>query len=217
MRVAILGAGGIGLCAAALLCQEGHSVALWSPTGNPPGTPLVATGAVTGTFTPDVAATCQDALTGAAAVLLAVPGYGHRAVIEAMAPHLQPGQVVLYSSHMSFGALHLRSLLEARGVACPIVAWGTTVVTGRRVGPAAAHIGNVRARLDAAVLGDPAAWRPAAPYLATASSHAKDCCRSRSATSTRRTTWPSRCAISPAWKRARRGVRTRTSPPPWPG
>ena len=154
-RVAILGTGGIGLCAAALLCHEGHSVALWSPTGNPPGTPLVATGAVTGVFTPDITATCQDALAGADAVLLAVPGYGHRAVIEAMAPHLQPGQVVLYSSHMSFGALYLRSLLEARSVECPIVAWGTTVVTGRRIGPAAAHVGNVRSRLDAAVLGDP--------------------------------------------------------------
>jgi opine dehydrogenase len=156
MRVAILGTGGIGLCAAAVLCEAGHSVVLWSPTGKPPPSPLVSTGAVIGTFTPDVATDCAQALAGATAVLIAVPGYGHRAVIEAMAPHLQPGQVVLYSSHMSFGALYLQSLLRARGVECPIVAWGTTVVTGRRIGPAAAHVGNIRSRLDAAVLGDPA-------------------------------------------------------------
>ena len=153
-RVAILGTGGIGLCAAALLCESGHQVALWSPTGHPPPLPLVATGMVAGVFTPSVASTCGEALEGAEAVLIAVPGYGHRAVIEAMAPHLQSGQVVLYSSHMSFGALYLDQLLAGRSVDCPIVAWGTTVVTGRRVGPAAAHVGNIRSRLDAAVLGD---------------------------------------------------------------
>jgi opine dehydrogenase len=153
-HVAILGTGGIGLGAAALLCREGHSVALWSPTGHKPDAPLVATGAVSGEFTPKVTTTCAEALDGAVAVLLAVPGYGHRAVIEAMAPHLRTGQVVLYSSHMSFGALYLRSLLA--GVECPIVAWGTTVVTGRRTGPAAVNVGNIRSRLDAAVLGDPA-------------------------------------------------------------
>ena len=168
-HIAILGTGGIGLGAAAMLCREGHRVALWSPTGHPPGTPLVATGAVAGIFTPDVATTCGAALDGAAAVLLAVPGYGHRAVIEAMAPHLRPGQVVLYSSHMSFGALYLRSLLAARRVACPIVAWGTTIVTGRRTGPAAVNVGNIRARLDAAVLGDPAGLETCRRCSATAS------------------------------------------------
>ncbi len=156
MHVAILGSGGIGLGTAALLCRDGHTVSLWSPTGHPPGLPLVATGAVAGAFTPRIALTCGEALDGAAAVLLAVPGYGHRAVIEAMAPHVSTGQAVLYSSHMSFGALYLRSLLAARGVDCPIVAWGTTVVTGRRTGPAAVNVGNVRSRLDAAVLGDAA-------------------------------------------------------------
>ena len=50
------------------------------------------------------------------AVMLAVPGYGHRAVMDALAEHLQPGQPVIISSHMSFSALYLAHRLAARGV-----------------------------------------------------------------------------------------------------
>lgn len=153
MRVAILGAGSIGFGIAALLCQGGHAPVLWSPSGRSTrtlaaGAPLVAQGAVEGSFRPAVAGSCAEALATADCVLLAVPGYAHRAVIEAAAPFLRPEQTVLFSSHMSFAALHLRRLRPDVAV----VAWGTTVLTGRRTGEAAVWVTNIRRRLDAAVL-----------------------------------------------------------------
>jgi opine dehydrogenase len=159
MRVAILGAGAIGLASAALLCERGHRPVLWAPSGRvPPAGKLLASGAVAGSFAPEVAADCASALAGAEAVLIAVPGYGHRAVIEAAAAHLLAGQTVLFSSHMSFSALYLRRLCPAPTIA----AWGTTVVTGRRGDGMAVWVSNIRSRVDVAVL--PAG--EAAPALA---------------------------------------------------
>jgi opine dehydrogenase len=89
---------------------------------------------------------------GADAVLLALPANHHRAVIDAVAAHLSPDQIVIISGHLSFGALYLSKRLAARGVAVPIVAWGTTVVTGRRTGTLAVRVGSVRAKVDACAL-----------------------------------------------------------------
>ena len=150
MRVAILGAGAVGFASAALLCERGHAAVLWSPSGRrtralAAGAPLLARGAVAGTFRPDVASSCEQALAGADCALIAVPGPAHRAVIEAAAPHLCAEQAVLFSSHMSFSALYLRRLCRAPA----IVAWGTTVVTGRQTGETDVWVTNVRRRVDA--------------------------------------------------------------------
>lgn len=157
MRVAILGAGAIAFGNAAVLCRTGHDVSLWSPSGKrttalKDGAPLVAAGAVVGQFRPRIASSCADALTHAEAVVIAVPGYGHRAVIEAAAPHLRNEQVVVFSSQLSFAALYLSKLLEARGVELTIATLATTVTTGRQTAPDAVHVGAVRALLDVAVL-----------------------------------------------------------------
>ncbi|SEC77694.1 ketopantoate reductase [Rhizobiales bacterium GAS191] len=157
MRVAIIGAGAIGLGAAAYLSERGHDPIVWSPGGKrtaelAKGAPLVATGAVEGEFRPGVAASCADALAGAEAVLVALPGNGHRMVFDAMAPHLMPAQIVLVSGHLSFGALYLARHLSARGVAVPIVAWGTTVTTGRQRGPTSVNVANLRKKVDIATV-----------------------------------------------------------------
>jgi opine dehydrogenase len=157
MRVAILGAGAIACGNAALLCREGHDVALWSRSTQrtsklAAGAPLVATGAIGGEFHPRIAASCADALADAEAVVVAVPGYGHRHILHAAAPHLRSDQVVVFSSHMSLAALYLAELLRKRGVATPIAALGTTVTTGRQTAPDAVTVGTVRDRLDIAVL-----------------------------------------------------------------
>jgi opine dehydrogenase len=83
-------------------------------------------------------------------VLIAVPGNGHRAVIDAVAPHLASGQVVVISSHCSFSALYLSQRLAARRVACPIAAWATTVTTGRRKGAGAVNMTTLRKEVDVA-------------------------------------------------------------------
>ena len=124
--------------------------------------------------------------------MVAVPGYGHRHVLDAAAPFLRSEQVVVFSSHMSLAALYLAGLLRKRGVATPIAALGTTVTTGRQTGPDAVNVSSVRARLDVAVLPYPrpaGAWRSAARCSATASCRVMDCWRSLSAISIRRTIW----------------------------
>lgn len=156
MRIGVLGAGAIAFGAAAFLGRAGHEARLWSPSGA--GTAalrereLIATGAVEGRFRPLVAASAQEAADGAELVLLALPANGHRLAIEALAPHVAAGQVVAISSHASFGALYLSKRLAARGIEAPIVAWGTTLTSGRKTGPAEVSVSTVRARIDAAVV-----------------------------------------------------------------
>ena len=151
-RVAILGAGGIGCGAAALLMERGHDVVLWSPSGGATAVfaeaPLRAEGRLAGEYRPTISADAAGALRDADAVLLAVPGYGHRAVIDAAAPHLRPGQPAIISSHMSFSALYLARLAPE----VPIAAWGTTVTTGRRLAGPAVRVSNIRDKVDIAAL-----------------------------------------------------------------
>jgi len=169
-QVAILGAGAIAYGTAALLCRDGHSVTLWSPSGQrtrgiAAGEPLLATGAITGEFRPGIADSCEKALSNAQIVIIAVPGYAHRKVLSAAAPHLRSNQTIIFSSHMSLAALYLRKLLLHHGITAPIVALGTTILTARQPSFNAVRIGSIRSRLDAAIL----------PHTAT--SHGLDVCR----------------------------------------
>jgi opine dehydrogenase len=157
MRVAIIGAGAIGLGAAAYLSQRRHDPIVWSPSGIrtaelATGAPLLATGAVEGEFRLDVAASCADALADAEAVMVALPGNGHRMVFDAIASHLTPAQIVLISGHLSFGALYLAKHLAARSVTIPIVAWGTTVTIGQRRRPTSVNVANLRKKVDIATV-----------------------------------------------------------------
>jgi opine dehydrogenase len=156
-RVAVLGTGGIGCGAAALLIERGHDVVLWSPSGCGTaafagGVPLQAEGKLTGAYQVGIAANCAEAVKDADAVMLAVPGYGHRAVMDTLAEHLRPGQPVIISSHMSFGALYLARRLAERGLSIPIAAWGTTVTSGRRLPGAGVRVSTIRDKVDVAAL-----------------------------------------------------------------
>ena len=159
MRVAVLGAGGIGLGSAALLADQGHQPVLWSPSltgdgGVAPGEATIeASGVLAGSFVADIAGTIADAVQGADAALIALPGWAHQAVMEQMARHLRAGQAVIISSHASLGGLYLRRLLDARGVRqVPVIAWGTTAVTGRRTALLDCRITNLRDQVDAAAI-----------------------------------------------------------------
>lgn len=158
-KIGIAGAGSIAFGTAALLCHRGHEVALWSPSGQGTtglGEGLTATGALEGVFHPTVADSAQALCDGAEVLLIAVPAYGHKAVIDALAPHLAEGQQVIISSHASFGAVYLAEALAARGLSLPITAWGTTALTGRRTGPGAVSVNTIRARIDMATVPDSA-------------------------------------------------------------
>lgn len=165
MIVAVLGAGAIGLGTTAALMERGHTVRLWSPSGAgtvflAEGKALVAEGAIVGRFTPQRAASAQAAIEGADIVLVAVPGNGHRSVIDAACDHLASGQTVVISSHCSLSALYLSRRLAEKRLACPIVAWATTVTTGRRVPPGGVAVATLRKEVDVAAI--PARDSPAA-------------------------------------------------------
>ncbi|OSP54201.1 NAD/NADP-dependent octopine/nopaline dehydrogenase family protein [Pseudoruegeria sp. SK021] len=159
MKVGIAGAGAIAFGTAALLQQNGHAPMLWSPSGArtkalAAGTPLTAKGAIEDTFAPAVAADAAQLARDNDVILLALPAYGHKAVMDALAPHLRADQPVIISSHASLGALYLARLLAARGIKAPIIAWGTTVTTGRQPDLTHVQVNTVRARVDMCVLPD---------------------------------------------------------------
>lgn len=153
VTVGIVGAGAIAFGAAALLENAGHNPILWSPSGEgtrrlAAGEKLVAKGAIEGTFQPGVAASAKDLVERADVLMVALPAYGHKRVMDAVASHIRSGQTVIISSHASFGALYLSKLLARRGIAVPIVAWGTTVTTGRKPSPVEASVNTVRSKVD---------------------------------------------------------------------
>ncbi|HWK44754.1 MAG TPA: NAD/NADP octopine/nopaline dehydrogenase family protein [Stellaceae bacterium] len=155
--MAVLGAGSIGFGTAAFLGERGHEPVLWSPSGGrtvalATGAALKATGAVVGEYHPRIAQSCADAVAEADAVLVAVPGNGHRRVIDALVPVLGEGQPVLINSHCSLSALYLSKRLAERGIAAPIVAWGTTVLTGRALSGTEVAVNAVRKQIDIATL-----------------------------------------------------------------
>lgn len=155
MKVGIIGAGAVALGSAAFLAEAGHEARLWSPSGArtkalADGAPLVSEGVVAGSFHPVVAATCAAALEGADVALVALPANGYRMALEAMAPHLRPGQVVIFSAHASFGALYLSHLLAARGVVLPIVALSTTVLRARQTSLTTVKVATLRKTVDMA-------------------------------------------------------------------
>ena len=158
MKAAVLGCGGIGLATAAWLAHHGHQPVLWSPSGNGTrdlvanGGSLRYTGIIEGTATIAVASDIAEAVTGAQVVFIAVPGNGHRMVMEALAPHLDQGQAVIVNSSCSLSPLYLSKLLSERGVALPIITWGTTVLTARRRSGTEVAIMTARQSLHVATL-----------------------------------------------------------------
>jgi opine dehydrogenase len=157
MRVSILGAGAIAYGLAAYLAEAGHAPTLWSPSGErtkalAAGELLRATGAIEATVPVRIARSCEDAIANAEVVLIALPAYGHKMVMDAAAPYLRDGIPVIISSHSSFGALYLSRQLAERGVRLPIIVWGTTLVTGRQQGLTEVHVATIRQKLDVATL-----------------------------------------------------------------
>ncbi len=152
MDVTVLGAGGVGLGSAALLAQNGHAPTVWSPTRADGAIEIESRGAIAGRFAARSSRDLMEAVRGAEAVLFAVPGWAHRGLMEAIAPVLEPGQMVVVGSHVSLGGLYLRRLLDARGCGAAVVAWGTTAVTGRRTGASQCTLSNLRSKVDAAAV-----------------------------------------------------------------
>ncbi|KUM23133.1 NAD/NADP octopine/nopaline dehydrogenase [Mesorhizobium loti] len=157
MRVSILGAGAIAYGLAAYLAESGHWPTLWSPSGQrtktlAAGELLRATGDIEAAVPVRIAKDCRDAVANADAVVIALPAYGHKMVMDAAVPHLIDGIPVIISSHSSFAALYLSRRLAERKVRLPIVVWGTTLLTGRQLGPTEVLVTTIRQKLDVATV-----------------------------------------------------------------
>lgn len=151
MRIAILGAGAIGLGAAALLSENGHTASVWVRSEaqvEALARGLLATGAIEGTI--DVAASTELAavVRGSDAVMLCVPGFAHRSVMDELVPLLDGQRAVIVSSELSFSGLYLQTLIARRGLGIPVIVWGTTATTGRRTALSAVWLNSVRNNVD---------------------------------------------------------------------
>ncbi len=153
IRIGIAGAGAIAFGSAALLRQNGHVPTLWSPSGAGTGAlangqDLVATGAIEARFAPGIATSAAQLAAENDVLLVALPAYGHKAVMDSLVPHVGLRHHVIVSSHASLGALYLAGKLSQRGLSVPITAWGTTAVTGRRPSPTEVRVITVRSLVD---------------------------------------------------------------------
>lgn len=151
--VGLAGAGSIAFGTAAVLQEGGHDPMLWSPSGDGTadlagGAALTATGAVDITLTPRIADSAATLARENDVLIVALPGYGHKTVLDALAPHIESRHHVIVSSHASLGAIYLVQLLAERGVVAPITAWGTTICTGRRQSGTEVKVNTVRSRVD---------------------------------------------------------------------
>ena len=126
---------------------------LWSPSGAgtealADGAILVAEGAIEAVLSPRIATSAEELARENDCILIALPAYGHKSVMDALVPHVRAGQHVIISSHASLGAIYLRERLAARGVNAPVTAWGTTAVTGRRQSATRVRVNTVRKLID---------------------------------------------------------------------
>ena len=156
IHVGVAGVGGIGLANAAWLRQAGFGVSLWSPRGTglagPARCELHATGVLGGSFEVQVAASAAELSRHADVLVIAVPVNGHKAVFDALAPHLRTGQTVVVSSMSSLSALYAYELARSRGVDITVVSMGTTTLTARRAAPNEVKVMTRRTRLGISAL-----------------------------------------------------------------
>lgn len=170
MRLAVLGAGAVGLGVAALASSRGHAVALWSPSGA--GTAGIsdaihAEGVLEGRFPVTVAARLEDALDGADAAILCVPAYALDALLPRIAAVIPPMLPLLISPAASLAPLVFEALMAWHGAArAPVGALATTPLGGRRIATDRVRVAMLRSAVDMAAV--PAAAAPAMAALAQA-------------------------------------------------
>jgi opine dehydrogenase len=156
MRVGIAGAGAIAMGYAAFLSGNGHAVSLWSPSGNGTkelreGKALHISGEIEGDFHPQVAEGAVE-LAKCDVIVVALPAYGYRSVLDELADHLEARHTVVISAHLSFAALYLAKRLSERGLQIPIAVWNTTVLTAKAQSRLHVRVGAIRSKVDIAVV-----------------------------------------------------------------
>ncbi len=156
MHIGIAGAGAIAMGYAGFLLSHGHAAHVWSPSGKSvagllKGTPLTVTGAIEGEFDPWICSSAKE-LAKCDVIIVALPAYGHRMVLDSLVPHIDPHHTIIISGHLSFAALYLAKRLSERSIEIPIGVWNTTLLTSKAQSSTHIRIGAIRAKVDMAVL-----------------------------------------------------------------
>ncbi|MGB6243055.1 MAG: NAD/NADP octopine/nopaline dehydrogenase family protein [Castellaniella sp.] len=148
VRVAILGAGGVGLASAALLAHRGHTPILWSRHASAvqaiQAQGVHAQGVLEGQFAVQADSDLAAVVGQAGVILLAVPANGRRPLFDRLLPMIRPGQTLIISGDLSLGGCYLHRQLTAAGIAADVAAWSTTAVMGRRLSPHQVLVGGIR-------------------------------------------------------------------------
>ncbi|MCM2251695.1 MAG: NAD/NADP octopine/nopaline dehydrogenase family protein [Ramlibacter sp.] len=156
VEIGIAGTGAIGLACAAWLTHGGHAVTVWSPGGHGAAalrdSPLHSSGVLQAETEIAVAARPAALARGAKVLLIAVPLNGHRAVMDALLPHLASGQTIIVSSMGSLSSLYLFERARRAGIDITVASMGSTVLTARREGAAGVHLMTRRTELGLSAL-----------------------------------------------------------------
>src|SRR5262249_47076246 len=159
MRLAIVGAGPIGLGMAMLAQSNGHASRIWSPSGSVDRqrhSRMQAAGAFEGEYELTIAADAAAALAGADAIMFAVPANVHHMVIDAVLPHVTTGQIVILWTQSSLSGLYLSKRLAQLELGVPLAMWSGPIIGGRRTGDRQIRINTVRPSIEVAALPDSA-------------------------------------------------------------
>jgi len=155
MRLAVVGAGPIGLGTAMFVQTCGHAATLWSPSGSvtrDQHSRMQAIGALEGDFTLTIVSDIAAALDRADAIMFAVPANAHRSLIDAVVPYISAGQVVVLWTQSSLSSLYLSKRLAQRGVDVPIAIWSAPLIGGRRTSDRQVRINTVRPSIELAAV-----------------------------------------------------------------
>lgn len=162
-KIAIIGGGNGAISMAADLTYKGYRTSIWvfpefwranlQPVRERGG---IQVRGVFDAFVPIVPEqlpeSLEEAVAGARIVMIVVPAFAHERVASALAPLLQPQQVVLLSPSTG-GALEFRAVLERKGYRSNIVAESQTLIyTCRLNGPSDVSIFFIKRSLPVSVL-----------------------------------------------------------------
>ncbi|WCK80079.1 NAD/NADP-dependent octopine/nopaline dehydrogenase family protein [Agrobacterium fabrum] len=161
MKIAIIGAGGSALGYAALLHAAGHTPTIWSPSGRSTTgfneqPDLIVTGKLDIRFRLNIADTCASAVSGADAVVIAVPGFGKKPLFDTLASAMAPGQPLIISAHGPMDCIYFAKAAAGHAKTFPVVVLSTTVATSKREGATGVLVSALRSKVDMSTL--PASW-----------------------------------------------------------
>jgi opine dehydrogenase len=149
-KIAVLGSGNGGLTFAGDFALAGHTVNLCElPQFGESIKPIIDSGSITmagvartGSAKLNMVTTnVKEAIDGVEAIIIAVPAYGHIPFAQAVAPHLEDGQMITLNPGYTLGAVEFAKTLGEKGVdlkktmlgAVGILVYSTRKYLGSRV------------------------------------------------------------------------------------